>query len=402
MSDGALRTILHLDLDAFFASVEELDDPSLRGKPLIVAGSLRRGVVAAANYPVRRFGVRSAMPTAEAVRRCPDVLIRPPRRARYEELSGRVFAIFRSVSPLVEGLSIDEAFVDVTHSAALYGDGATIATLLRRRIRDEVGLTVSAGVATSKFVAKIASDQNKPDGLTLVPPGEEAAFLAPLPIERMWGVGPKTAPLLHARGVRRFADLLALDERTLHSLLGSDGQRMRALAQGLDDRAVDPWRAPKSIGAEETYDEDLVTVDAVRQTLLAHSQRIAARLLAEGYRGRTVSLKLKFHDFRSHSRAITLADAIADTQSIYEAANLLLGRFTLAGTRVRLTGVSVGGLEDDRAQRSLFADPQLARRDKLEDTVQRIKRRFGGDRLDRAALLTPASTTRRRPGPDNP
>ena len=228
-----MRTILHLDMDAFFASVEELDDPSLRGQPLVVAGSLRRGVVCAASYAVRKFGVRSAMPTAEAVRRCPHVLIRPPRHARYTEISGSVFAIFRSYTPLVEGLSIDEAFLDVTGSRELFGDGIAIGEQIRARVRSELGLAVSAGVATSKFVAKIASDQNKPDGLFAVPPGQEAAFLAPLPIERMWGVGPKTAPLLHARGVRTFADLIGLDDRSLHGILGSDGARMRALAQGL-------------------------------------------------------------------------------------------------------------------------------------------------------------------------
>lgn len=382
------RTILHLDMDAFFASVEELDDPSLRGKPLIVAGGMKRGVVAAASYAVRKFGVRSAMPTAEAVRRCPDVLIRPPRRSRYEEVSGRVFAIFRAFTPLVEGLSIDEAFLDVTGSAALYGDGPTIAAAIRLRVKDELGLTISAGVASSKFVAKIASDVNKPDGLTVVPHGDEGKFLSPLPIERMWGIGPKTAPQMHARGIRTFADLIRQDETTLRQLLGADGSRMRALAQGLDDRVVEPWRAPKSIGAEETYDEDLQSVDAIRLTLLAHSQRIASRMMAEGYRGRTVTVKLKFHDFSVQSRAITLPDAVADTTSIYEAAQQLVLRFHLARPRVRLTGVSLGGLEPSDAPQSLFVDPKLKKRQQLEAAVQAVTQRYGRGSLGRAALIT--------------
>lgn len=382
------RTILHLDMDAFFASVEELDDPSLRGKPLIVAGGMKRGVVAAASYAVRKFGVRSAMPTAEAVRRCPDVLIRPPRRSRYEEVSGRVFAIFRAFTPLVEGLSIDEAFLDVTESAALYGDGPTIAAAIRRRVKDELGLTISAGVASSKFVAKIASDVNKPDGLTVVPHGDEGKFLSPLPIERMWGIGPKTAPQMRARGIRTFADLIRQDETTLRQLLGADGSRMRALAQGLDDRVVEPWRAPKSIAAEETYDEDLQSVDAILRTLLSHSQRIASRMMAEGYRGRTVTVKLKFHDFSVQSRAITLPDAVADTTSIYEAAQQLVLRFHLARPRVRLTGVSLGGLEPSDAPQSLFVDPKLKKRQQLEAAVQAVTQRYGRGSLGRAALIT--------------
>ncbi len=251
-----MREILHIDMDAFFASVEQLDDPSLRGEPVLVGGAERRGVVAAASYEARPFGIHSAMPMAEALRRCRHAIVVPPRRHRYEEVSASIFAVFRRFTPLVEGLSVDEAFLDVTASRGLFGDGEAIARRIRQAIRAETGLTASAGVAPSKFVAKIASDFDKPDGLVVVRPEEVRAFLDPLPIERMWGVGPKAAARLHGLGYVTLRDLAEADVRRLEATLGSWGGEVARLARGEDEREVVSEREAKSIGAEETYDED--------------------------------------------------------------------------------------------------------------------------------------------------
>src|SRR5580698_11007059 len=232
------RTILHVDMDAFYASVEQRDDPALRGKPVIVGGRSRRGVVLAASYEVRPSGVRSAMPMAEALRRAPDAIVVPPRRDAYAEASEQAFAIFRRYTPLVEPLSLDEAFLDVTGSRAIFGDGEAIASAIKRDVRQELRLTASAGVAPCKFAAKIASDLRKPDGLVVVPSGEVAAFLAPLPVERMWGIGPKTAPKMHAMGYRTIGDLARADESALERLLGSWGTEVGRLARGEDARDV--------------------------------------------------------------------------------------------------------------------------------------------------------------------
>ncbi|HWL86674.1 MAG TPA: DNA polymerase IV, partial [Polyangiaceae bacterium] len=249
------RSIVHVDMDAFYASVEIRDAPALRGKPVLVGGAKRRGVVLAASYEARVFGAHSAMPMAEAMRLCPQATVVPPRHERYAEVSRKVFAIFERYTPLVEGLSMDEAFLDVTESRSLFGDGAAIARAIKSDVSKELGLTASAGVATSKFVAKVASDLKKPDGLVVVPEDREgvAAFLAPLAIERMWGVGPKTSPRLRALGICTLGDLASCDERVLDDMLGSWGRHVRELARGIDPREVEPDRAAKSVGAEETY-----------------------------------------------------------------------------------------------------------------------------------------------------
>ncbi len=258
MSSAPVRTILHVDMDAFYASVEQRDDPKLRGRPVIVGGSSRRGVVLAASYEVRPFGVRSAMSMGEALRRAPHALVVPPRRDVYEAVSAQVFAIFRRYTPLVEPLSLDEAFLDVTASRALFGDGAAIAGAIQRDVLGEAALTASAGVAPSKFVAKIASDLRKPRGLVVVGDGEAAAFLAPLPVDRMWGVGPKTAPKMRALGYATIGDLARADAKAMQAHFGTWGEQMTLLARGEDPRAVDPYGQALSVGAEETYERDLV------------------------------------------------------------------------------------------------------------------------------------------------
>jgi DNA polymerase-4 len=383
-------------MDAFYASVEQRDDPGLRGRPLIVGGRSRRGVVLAASYEVRPFGVRSAMPMAEALRLAPKAIVVPPRMDRYEEVSGEVFAIFRRFSPLVEPLSLDEAFVDVTASRALFGDGEAIARAIKHAIREELGLTASAGVAPSKFAAKVASDLRKPDGLVVVPPGGVAEFLAPLPVERMWGVGPKTAPRMRALGYTTLGDLARAGESALERELGAWGTRIACLARGEDDRDVDPDAAARSIGAEQTYEEDLVGAEAIARTLLEHASRVARRLVREGLSARTVTVKVKYSDFSICTRRTTLREPVQDTDAIHGAAVELLARVPMEARRVRLTGVSVGGLSRGEPAPTLFPDPRSDKRRALERVAVTIAERFGDERaITRAALVERGGKTPR-------
>ena len=384
------RTILHVDMDAFYASVEQRDDPRLRGKPVIVGGRSRRAVVLAASYEVRRFGVRSAMSMGEALRRAPDAVVVPPRRDRYAEASEQAFAIFHRYTPLVEPLSLDEAFLDVTGSRAIFGDGAAMASAIKRDVRDELRLTASAGVAPCKFAAKIASDLRKPDGLVVVPPepGAVARFLAPLPIERMWGIGPKTAPRMRSLGYATIGDLARADEAALESALGSWGIEVSRLARGDDARTVVPDGLAKSIGAEETYEEDLRGADAISPTLLDHAARVARRLVRARLWAQTVTVKIKYSDFRVRTRQATLPDPVQDTDGLHRAAVELLAHLPLEGRAVRLTGVSASGLVDGPPAPMLFPDEQAEKRRKVEAVAATIADRYGDERaLTRGTLI---------------
>lgn len=382
-----MRQILHVDMDAFFTSVEQNDDPTLRGKPVLVGGRERRGVVAAASYEARVFGCRSAMPMAEAMRLCPRAVVVPPRRDRYVEVSDVVFDVFHRYTPLVEGLSIDEAFLDVTESRALFGDGATIARRIKDDIRAATGLTASAGVAPIKFAAKIASDMDKPNGLTVV--GDDvAAFLAPLPIERMWGVGPKTAPTLRRLGFATLGDLARADEAHLVRVLGTWGGEAKKLARGEDVRVVEPDRAAKSIGAECTYETDLTSKEAIAKTLLAHVARVAERLTEEELVAGAVVVKLKYADFTLLSRRTTLDEPASDTRTLHDVSLALLDRFPLERARVRLTGVAAADLmPKGSGQPVLFPDRAQAKRRDLEAVLLSSKKRFGGRPITFATLL---------------
>ena len=381
-----MRTVIHFDMDAFFASVEQLDDPDLRGKPVLVGARSRRGVVTAASYEARPAGVHSAMSMVEALRRCPDAVVVPPRRERYAELSARVFDVFRRYTPLVEGLSVDEAFLDVTRSEALFGDGPTIATRIKSDIRDEVGLTGSAGVAACKFVAKIASDLDKPDGLIVVPRGTEAAFLEPLPLGRMWRVGPKARVRLHNAGLRTIGDLARADQRTLEQLLGSWGPVARDLARGLDERPVVVGAPPKSLGSESTFEDDLTTVEALLKPILHQSMHVADRLIDKGLWARVVTVKIKYGDHRIQTRQARLPRAVCDTDAIFQAASELLGRFDSLQSGVRLTGVSVSSLSPERNP-ELFPDADRARRERLAAATRALRERYGRAGLTRASLI---------------
>jgi DNA polymerase-4 len=335
-----MRTVIHFDMDAFFASVEQLDDPALRGRPVLVGARSRRGVVAAASYEARPSGVRSAMSMVEALRRCPNAIVVPPRRSRYLELSRAVFEIFRRYTPLVEGLSVDEAFLDVSGSRSLFGEGPQIARAIKEGIWSEIGLTGSAGVAPNKFVAKIASDLDKPDGLTVVQAGSAADFLAPLPLERMWRVGPKARLKLRHAGLRTIGDLARLDVETLEHLLGSWGPIARELARGHDERPVVVGAPPKSLGTESTFEHDLSTREALLKPILRQSMQVADRLVDKGLWAEVITLKIKYGDHRIRTRQMRLPRAVSDTDAIFAAASSLLDRFDDLESGVRLTGVS--------------------------------------------------------------
>jgi DNA polymerase-4 len=383
-----VRAILHVDMDAFYASVEQRDDPALRAKAVIVGGPSRRGVVLAASYEARPFGVRSAMPMARAVQLAPHAIVVPPHFDKYAAASAGAFAVFRRYTPLVEPLSLDEAFLDVTGSQALFGDGAAIAARIKRDIRAELELTASAGVAPCKFAAKVASDLRKPDGLVVVPPGGVAAFLDPLPVERMWGVGPKTAPRMRALGYRTIGDLARGDERELERVLGSWGLHVARLARGEDDRDVNPHGAARSIGAEVTYEQDLVGADAIRPRLLDHAERIARRLVRAGLSARAVTLKVKYADFSLRTRRATLPSPVNDTSSIHRAAVECLSRMPLEGRRVRLTGISVSGLVDGPQEPTLFPDRSSEKKRAVEELTMRIADKFGDEHaITRATLI---------------
>ena len=337
--------IVHFDLDAFYASVAQRDDPALRGVPLAVSGSSRRAVVLTASYEARPFGVRSAMPLYRALERCPQLVVVPPNFAAYRESSERVFAIFEDGARAVEGLSLDEAFVaapDLDLDAAV-----AFAQRVRARIRHEVGLTASAGVASGKMVAKIASDVNKPNGLTVVPPGTEAEFLAPMPVGRLWGIGPKTQPRLEAAGIRTIGDVAALDERRLFDVFGRGGTFYRDLARGVDDREVDPSRERKSISTEETFEYDERDEARILALLRVQADELARDLQAKALRASTVGVKIKKADHTVTGRQTSLAVATNDADAIHDAAVWCWQRAGMYGVPIRLLGTRVASLTDE-------------------------------------------------------
>jgi DNA polymerase-4 len=375
------RAILHLDLDAYYASVEQLDDPALRGRPVIVAGPSNRGVVCAASYEARRFGVRSAMPTVRARQLCPAGVFLPPRFERYGALSDQVFGIYRRVTPLVEPLSLDEAFLDVTGSRALFGGGEEIAGRLRREVKEETGLTVSAGVAEVKFAAKIASDLGKPDGLTVVPAGGTAAFLAPLPVGRLWGVGRVTEAALARLRIATIGDLARAEPARLAAALGASAAAwLSELARGEDPRPVVPDEESKSVGAEETFEDDLAGAEALLPWLRGQAERVARRLRAAGLAGRVITLKVKHSDFTLVTRRVTLDAPQDDGLAIYEAAVAQLARVDLSRP-IRLTGVSVSGFgTGEREQLGLFAaapPPGQEKRSRLNAALDELAAKYG-------------------------
>jgi DNA polymerase-4 len=389
------RAILHIDMDAFYASVEEQDRPELKGQPLIVGGTGGRGVVAAASYAVRRFGVRSAMPMREALRLCPGAICVQPRMERYREVSDRVFAIFNEFTPLVEGLSLDEAFLDVTASLTLMGSAVEIGREIRRRILAQTGLTASVGVAPNKLLAKIASDLNKPDGMCCIGADNLREILDGLSIEKLFGVGPKTLPAVHAAGIRTFGDLRSASDAALWRAFGKHAESMRQRASGVDDRPVEANREEKSISAEETYATDLRGIKPLTAQLLHLADRTAARLRAHDLAAGCVSVKIRRADFTTYTRQRALEPPTRDTAVVAAAATMLLEQWlaTQPNAAIRLLGVGVSDLQV-LPQRELFAEGP-AQGSRLDSAIDGIRDRFGKDMLTRASLL-PEATSRSR------
>ncbi len=382
----AQRTIIHADMDAFYASVEVLDNPSLRGKPVIVGGRRdERGVVSAASYEARRFGVHSAMPLRTASRKCPHGVFLPVRPDRYRELSEKVMAIFADYTPQVEPISLDEAFLDVTASAAAFGDGPKIARLIKDRVRDEIGLVVSVGVATNKLCAKVASDLRKPDALVVVPPGEEAAFLAPLPIRRLWGVGPQAQAALGDYGVTTIGQLAAIPPGTLHRRFGRHGDDLAARARGEDRSPVQTMHAPKSVGHEHTFDTDTADVGRLEATLLDLAESVASRLRRHDLAAGTVQLKLRYEGFETLTRQAPLPRQTRESAPLYAATLALLRKTLVAGRGVRLIGLTAHNLAGTQ-QLTLFDSPE--RKDRLTRSIDVVRDKFGDGAITRARLLT--------------
>jgi len=383
-----VRSILHVDMDAFYASVEQRDNPSLRGKPVVVGGGSNRGVVAAASYEAREYGIRSAMPMAEAMRRCPDLCRVEPRMSHYQSVSAQIFAVFREFTPTVEGLSLDEAFLDITASVTLFGAPATIAMAIKRRILDETGLTASVGVAENKLVAKIASDLDKPDALTIVRPEDYEVRLDPLPVAVIPGIGPKTQKLLAARGIGTVRDLRTADDRVLEPVFGRFTQKTRDRASGLDERPVVPSRAEKSISAEQTYDADLSSRETLDRELLRLSERTASRLRKSGLAAGTVQIKIRRSDFTTCTRQQSVRPPANGTDQLYAVARRLLAAWLECnpGAKIRLLGVGSGNLAPAE-QHDLFAEAPNQSAAPIDQTVDEIRGRFGSSSVRRARTL---------------
>jgi DNA polymerase-4 len=372
-------------MDAFYASIEQLDDPALRGRPVLVGGKGPRSVVCAASYEARPFGCRSAQPMGMALRMCPQAVVVPPRFERYREASDAMFAILHDVSPLVEPLSIDEAFVDLTGSERLLGPAERVAQDIRRRIRKELGVTASVGVAPNKFLAKIASDMKKPDGLMIVASDRVLEVLHPLPIERMWGVGPATAARFRAAGVTTIGALAAWTEERLRREFGAAGaEHFFRLARGEDDRPVVPDAQAKSIGHEETFETDVEEPSEVRDVLLQQADAVGRRVRRHGMRARGVTVKIRYGDFETITRAATLPEATDLSDAFRSAAAEVFDRWAEKSFRpVRLIGVTANRLTESGAQLGLFDAADTERRRRLDRTLDGLRDRFGGDAIRR-------------------
>ncbi|WP_168452592.1 DNA polymerase IV [Sphingopyxis microcysteis] len=346
-ADAPVRKIIHVDMDAFYASVEQRDDPALRGQPVAVGGSSRRGVVAAASYEARKFGVRSAMPSITAKRQCPALIFVPPRFEVYRDISHQIRAIFRDYADEVEPLSLDEAYLDVSADKMGLGSATATARLIRRRIREETGLTASAGVSYNKFIAKLASDQNKPDGLTVIPPGKGAAFVQTLSIRRFHGIGPVTAAKMEGLGVFSGADLAAKDPLWLAENFGNSAEWLFNLARGIDHRRVKSNRPLKSLGGERTFFNDLITDTEIREALAHVCTVVWDRAAKKGARGRTVTLKLRYADFRTITRAKSVAAPILDGAALLAAGEAILAPLLPTEQGIRLLGLTLSKFEGE-------------------------------------------------------
>ena len=393
----AHRAILHVDMDAFYASVEQRDDPSLVGKPLIVGGTSGRGVVAAASYEVRRYGVRSAMPIGRALQLCPHAVCVKPRMARYKEVSRQVFEVFHEFTPLVQGLSLDEAYLDVTASQKLKGDAVAIAREIKQLIKSRTGCTASVGVAPNKLVAKIASDLDKPDGLTVVTPERIHAVLDPLPVKRLPGLGRKKGEQVAAAGIATLGELRRASDARLWPLFGRDSARMRERAGGIDERPVEPDWEEKSISAEETFRDDVADPARLQAELARLADKASGRLRAKQLLAACVTIKIRRHNFETYTRQRRMAPPTHDSRTIARLAQDLLDTWLKEnpGAKLRLLGVGVSDLAPAE-QLDLFDAAQPAEATRLDATLDAIRGKFGGTALQRASNLRTAPGSRAR------
>ena len=397
-----VRRIIHVDMDEFFAAVEKLDQPELRGKPLLIGGDpAGRGVVSTASYEARRFGCRSAMPMAQAVRLCPQAIVLPGRHARYDEISERVFAIFARYTPLVEAASIDEAFLDVTGCEALHGDAPAIAASIKRAVHGEIGITCSVGVAHNKFLAKLASDMDKPDGLTIIDEDRVLEMLDPLPVSRLWGIGPVAASRLAGAGVATVGELRRLPLEAARAVLGGDAGHFLRLAAGEDDRPVTPAHEARQMSQEQTFSADIDDVDTLRGVLLEQVETVARRLRHAGLKARTVTIKLRTGDFTTCTRSLTLSDATSVTCDLWKAAEKLFKRWSRRHfAALRLLGMAASNLmPEDCGQLPLFVEPGQARQARLDRALDALARKFGDEAVHRGAQPAAAPGRRKRPKP---
>lgn len=381
------RWILHIDMDAYFASIEQRDQPAYRNKPVIVGGLSARGVVSTASYEARVYGIRSAMPMSEARRRCPNGIFLRPNMDKYAFVSDEIRHIFEAFSPLVEPLSMDEAFLDVTGMDYLYTDATDIARQIKARIKKELHLTASAGVAANKFLAKLASDLQKPDGLVTIHPGEEIALLAPMPVTKLWGVGHATATLLKKLGIATIEDFRRADSKILAHHLGLSAVELSDLAWGRDSRPVIPDRDAKSIGNENTFEMDLRSMDEIKGVLLALSEKLGWRLRKAGLWGRTITLKVRFPSFRTITRSATLPSATSLDDKIYQTSCEMLQKIPLH-EGVRLLGITISKLGQGSGQLSLFAEDNKIdeRQEKIAAVMDKLKDKFGETIIKRGRI----------------
>ena len=371
------RLLLHVDMDAFYAAIEQRDRPELRGKPVVVGGTPEgRGVVSASSYEARKFGVHSGQPAARAVRLCPQGVFLPVNMRRYHAVSEQVMAILARHSDRIEQISVDEAFLEVTDRAPDYRAAEKLARRIKQEIREELQLTASVGVGPNKFLAKLGSDLRKPDGLVVIRPQEAESFLAPLPVGKLWGVGPKTEKRLQQLGLRTIGEIAQQPIARLRSLLGAWGDVVYELSRGLDERPVEPAREMKSVSAETTFARDLYDEAQMRRALTTSSKDVARRLQREGVRGKTIAIKVRFKDFRTLTRQTTLPEATDRAETIRQTSHKLLAELDRGGQGVRLLGVRATGLESGAKQLSLFA-PEVQRRAQLEESVRYLRERFG-------------------------